>query len=365
MKQTRINHNTALETLPQSSQTLPCGFTANAKRERRFGQVCDLSIMKPDWKTDPAFVKALAWASRRVQPQEKFVLEQIILRPRESDDLLKNVIRENPAWVKVSKASLSKSVSKARKALHDFYLSSEGIASPKRYAISEGTPWQIEVEQNVITPSSQFWLGHLQNGRRTCIVMGEPYSNRNIGSGVFETSLTRRPKAAVMKPLPKQPTSSHPFPGMQLPPGESLEREESKDTIDDNEIPRPTPPPSPVEALLSGDPFRVVRLGDVRAALSIYSYFKDWHDDNLGYSEPDVISIQDKGRSEQDNLVVLGTTTNDRALIATKWDSRFCLHLGDGNMLFEQYASGKWSAKGCGEYPRSCYVLVSRTGSTG
>ena len=318
---------------------------------------------------DRPLIEALAGEVREIlSEQERYVFD--LLWPEGLKGSKAILIALSETFPEMKEGAANQAVHGTRQKLNDFFRSSRGISRPYRILLTNGARGRaprLEVESNTHTGALAFWLGHLQNGRRTSIVMGEPYRNRNLGSGVFETSLSHRPKAVSIKPIPKPPTLPHPVPGMPLPPGETISTTDlsAVEVIENVEKPHTVPPSSPIDALLSGDPFRVVRLGDVRAALSIYSYFQDWHVKKLGYQEPDVISLEDRSSSEQDNLVVLGTTTADRALLATEWDARFNLCLADGNMLFERHTMGKRSGKGFGEYPRSCYVLVSRTGVRG
>jgi hypothetical protein len=296
-------------------------------------------------KTDQAFLAAVAWVAERLSRQEMFAFEQIIARPWERHLLAEHMSR---SWPEISKSSLGKAVSKARLTLKQYFLSSEGISLENRYSLAEGRLWKIEKKQNLIPSTTQFWLGHLQNGRRTRIVLGEPASSqrRTLGSGPFETTLSSRPKATRARPVARD---SSPL----------LSADE--EVIEDEEPTIAPPPSTPIGALMSGDPFRRVRLGDVRAAFAIHSYFKDRHDEGIGYPEPELISLSDTDQDETDNLVILGATATDRAFIATTWNPHFNVVLVDGNMLFETYASGKRSAKGWAKYPTSCFVLVSRT----
>lgn len=311
---------------------------------------------------DAALKKALDWVSERITPQELRILNEIVKGPTASETLLR--IAVEASWPNASKGSLIKAVSHVRDSLREFGLSSDGIKLQHTFAIPDGTPYRIREEINRIPAAGQFWFSHLVTGQPTRIVVGE--TPREWLPLKWRTRLVEL-KQILPKRLPGECVlvKGEPFldPAEFPPPAEDASDETAADE-GGVELVQPVPPPVPTEpmaALMSGDPYRVVRLGYVAALLEVYSFFRDWRRDHVGYDDPEVIGCENANQAGPENYVVLGSSEHHGVFGEWNWDRRFNLVLNTGNILLETYASGRQRGTGTALYPRDSFVLVSRS----
>lgn len=295
--------------------------------------------MATSLRSDDTFQKARAWVSAQLSPQEQFTLERLIAAPQSAYPLAEAIRKAKPLeWGNASNATVSKNVSKIRARFGAYALSSHGIRDTTQFTITEGREYTLVRQVKNLPAATHFWLGHLENDRRTSIVVGN--ASRSFG-----------PKWRQLQQYPRRVVNGVPEP----------------EPIDVDRRELPPPPQGKLEALLSGDPYRTVRLGDVRALLSVYSYFKSWSDRDLGYREPELINCETADQLSEDHLVVIGSSVLHFEFEEWRWDSRFNLYLLGGMNLFENHCDGLRSGFGCRNGQTESYVLVSRssTGTSG
>jgi hypothetical protein len=290
-------------------------------------------------QSDPMFQTVSAWVNQRLSPQGEFALKSLISSPTDNYALADAMRKANPTdWGNASNTSASKNISILRSLFAEHALSSDGIRASAKFSVTEGRKLALIKQANTLPPSTQFWLGHLDNGRRTSIV---------VGRAAPADGPRWRQHAAFATPVV-----------------DGVARPELAD-VDNRQLP---PPPSSLqEELLSGDPYRTVRLGDVRALLSVYSYFRQWSTLGIGYEEPEVISSETAGELTKDNLVIIGSSARNGELSERDWDSRFNLSLMGGWSLVENLGEGMIGGHGVRNTQTDCVVLVSRsaTGPSG